>query len=300
MAKCLVTGGAGFIGSHISLELKKQGHDVMVLDKTSVSNLETQGIEVVRGSITDLNTVENATKGVDYVFHEAALVSVAESMTDPEKTRLVNVIGSRNVLDAALKNGTKKVILASSAAVYGDSPPPLSETAEKKPLSPYGESKLEMEHLASEYKEKGLNTISLRYFNVYGPFQSTGSPYSGVISKFIQSMLENKKVIIYGDGGQTRDFIYVKDVVNANILSMESKAGGCFNIATGRQTSIKELSSVIAELLGKIPEIEMQDEREGDIKHSYADVSKAKELLDFEAEYSLKKGLEKTIEWMKS
>jgi nucleoside-diphosphate-sugar epimerase len=206
------------------------------------------------------------------------------------------------VLDAALKNGAKKVVLASSAAIYGASPPPLSESAGKDPMSPYGKSKLDMELLASRYsEEQGLGTLSLRYFNVYGPRQSSGSEYSGVISRFMDALLMGKRPVIYGDGGQTRDFIYVSDVVRSNIMAMESSAckGEGINIATGKPVSVNELLETIAELMEKDADADSLEEREGDIKHSYADVSKAKELLGFEAEYSLEKGLEKTISWRK-
>lgn len=301
MAKCTVTGGAGFIGSHIVEELQRLGHEVVVLDDFSEGHLKNLkhlegNVHFIKGSITDRTAVEKAVKGSEFIFHEAALVSVAESVKHPEKTMLVNVEGSRNILEAALENGAKKVILASSAAVYGDTPPPLAEAADKNPLSPYGESKLEMEKLASEYGEKGLGTICLRYFNVYGPRQGSGSPYSGVISQFMGALLGGKPAVIYGDGEQTRDFIYVKDVVRANILAM-GKGKGCINIAAGKPSTLNELLSVLADILGTAPKKENRKEREGDIKHSYADVSKAKELLGFEPVYSLEKGLEQTIKW---
>jgi len=301
MARCLITGGAGFIGSHIVEALQRMDHEVAVLDDFSEGSLNNlkhlEGkVHFIKGSITDKEAVDKAVKGCEFIFHEAALVSVAESVKDPEKTMLVNVEGSRNVLEAALKNGAKKVILASSAAVYGNSAPPLAETADKNPLSPYGKSKLEMEKLALEYGEKGLGTVCLRYFNVYGPRQSSGSPYSGVISQFMDALLAGRPAVIYGDGGQTRDFIYVKDVVRANILAMQ-KGKGCINIATGKQSTLNELLSVLADLVGTAPRKENRTEREGDIKHSYADVSKAKELLGFEPEYSLEEGLRQTLSW---
>lgn len=301
MAKCTVTGGAGFIGSHIVGELQHLGHEVVVLDdfsEGSLKNLKSLegNVHVIRGSITDRAAVDKAVEGSEFIFHEAALVSVVESMRNPERTMLVNVEGSRNILEAGLENGTKKVIIASSAAVYGHSPPPLAETAEKNPLSPYGKSKLEMEKLALEYGEKGLGTVCLRYFNVYGPRQGSGSPYSGVISQFMDALLAGKPVVLYGDGTQTRDFIYVKDVARANILAME-KGKGCINIATGKPTSLNELLSVLADLVGALPQKEKRKEREGDIRDSCADVSKAQELLGFEAAYSLEKGLEETFKW---
>jgi UDP-glucose 4-epimerase len=305
MARCIVTGGAGFIGSHIVEELIRLGYDVAALDDLSASgmaNLQDLGdVELVTGSITDPGAVSKAMQDADYVFHEAALVSVVESVKDPAKAEMINVQGSRNVLEAALDAGVNKVILASSAAVYGDAQPPVREDADKKPLSPYGESKLEMEKLALEYNENGLDTVSLRYFNVYGPRQGSGSPYSGVISRFMDALMENTVPVIYGDGTQTRDFIYVKDVARANILAIQKHVkGDALNIATGKGTSIRELLSTMSGILNADAVPELKDWREGDIKHSFADISKAKELIGFEPSFSLDEGLRETIAWRKA
>ncbi len=301
--RVVVTGGAGFIGSHLVEELLRSHHEVTVFDllpEKKATNISGMGMEYIEGSIVDEESLCNAFEGADFVFHEAALVSVAESVKNPGKTYEMNVKGSRNVLEAASKNKVEKVILASSAAVYGDSQPPLHETAPKNPLSPYGGSKLEMERLASRYARNGLGTLSLRYFNVYGPRQSDDSIYSGVISKFARSLARGGKAVIFGSGNQTRDFIYVKDVAKANIMAMESPAnnGECINIATGRQTSVNRLFERMVELAGIVPQVNRVPGRKGDILHSYADISYARRLLGFEPTYPLEKGLEKTMDWV--
>ncbi|MBU0532125.1 NAD-dependent epimerase/dehydratase family protein [Candidatus Micrarchaeota archaeon] len=300
MARCLVTGGAGFIGSHIAEALLNEDHEVVILDNLSNGKLENIcNQKIIRGTITNTYDVEKTIKDVEFIFHEAALISVTESMKDPKQTLLVNVDGSKNLIEAAVKHGVEKIILASSAAVYGASPPPLSENAKTEPLSPYGESKLIMEKTASQYAEQyGMRFSALRYFNVYGPRQNIHSQYSGVISNFINSLMNEKQPVVHGDGKQTRDFIYVKDVAAANLLSMKTKNddGQCINIATGKPISILELLETISKIMKKDIKPKIQEPREGDIKYSFADVSKAKQLLNFEAHYSLEKGLKETIE----
>jgi UDP-glucose 4-epimerase len=300
MANCLVTGGAGFIGSHIAELLLSNDHSVTVLDLPG-GKKAPGGARFIRGDIADKKSVQEAISGADFVFHQAAIVSVAFSMKEPEKTRLVNVEGTKNVLECALRSGVKKVMLASSAAVYGDSPPPLKETSLLRPLSPYGESKLECEKLAQSFQNKGLRTVSLRYFNVYGPHQDPSSPYSGVIAKFIDLALMGKPPTIFGDGLQTRDFVYVKDVAKANLLAME-KADACgeFNIASGKSVTVSGLYGQIKKLAKSKADPFFTPEREGDIRYSYADISKAGKTLGFRPEFSLEEGLKETMAWAKS
>lgn len=306
MALCLVTGGAGFIGSHLCGRLLSDRHAVRVLDDLSSGSEANvaaagKGIQLMRGSICDKAAMEKAMEGAECVFHEAALVSVSQSVREPEKAHLVNVEGTRMVLEAAEKAGARKAVLASSAAVYGDSPPPLAEDAPKKPLSPYGESKLELERLAASFDKKGLRTVCLRYFNVYGPRQSLSSE-SGVVARFVDAACSGTAPVVYGDGTQTRDFIYVADVVEANVLAMRKSGadGKALNIATGRPTSLKELLGALGKLAGGMPEPRFEGWREGDIRHSYADTSNARKLLGFRPAWSLEKGLGQTVRWRKS
>jgi len=303
----LVTGGAGFIGSNIVDSLLSKGHSVRILDDISTGRMENtkhlEGkIEIISGSISDKKTVDGAVEGVEYIFHEAAQTSVVDSIKYPAKTWDVNIKGTKLLLNAAVKNNVKKVILASSANIYGSSPKlPKKEDMNVKTNSPYGNSKLMNEIMAKKYYEDdGLGCICLRYFNVYGPRQNPESGYSGVISKFIGSMVNGKSPLIFGDGKQTRDFIYVEDVVRANMIAMKSKIGyDIFNVATGKETSINEIVDTLNDVLGTKLKPNYDEERMGDIRRSVADVSKAKKILGFEAKYSLKEGLKRTVEWYK-
>jgi len=303
--RALVTGGAGFIGSHIAEELLKEKAEVVVLDDLSTGkreNLPSEGIEFVKGSITDRELLEKTVKDIDYIFHEAALVSVAESIKHPAQTWEINIRGTKLLLNAAVKAGVKRVVFASSAAVYGNALPPLKEDKDVKPISPYGDSKRMGEILMQEYyaKEK-LETVSLRYFNVFGPRQDPSSEYSGVISKFTKLMTQNTRPTIFGNGMQTRDFIYVKDVVRANMLALMMKKGrgDIFNIASGNAVSISELVKTLNSVLGTQLEPLFEPEREGDIKYSFADVALAKKKLGFAANVSLEQGLKETVQWFK-
>ncbi len=302
--KALVTGGAGFIGSHIANALVRKGYEVAVLDDLSSGKKENlpDGIEFVEGSITENEIVKKAVAGTDHVFHEAALVSVAESFLRPEETMKVNVDGTRNILEAALESKIKRVVFASSSSVYGDNDPPMKEVFEANPLSPYAKSKLAGEKLVQEFNEKGLESVSLRYFNVYGPRQNSDSEYSGVVSLFIKKMLAGEKPTIYGDGNQSRDFTYVGDVVNANLLAAEKQgiSGEVFNIGTGLSITVNQLEGLLSELTGYEGEPEHAEKRDGEIYESFADVSKAEKLLGFRASTPLEQGLRKTIEWQKS
>lgn len=306
--RILVTGGAGFIGSHLVEALSRKKYEIRIIDDFSTGkwqNIEKfkNRIEIIRGDISKKEAVEKAMEDVDYVFHEAALTSVVESFKFPLKTWEVNIRGTKFLLNAAEKNKVKRFIFASSAAVYGDEPTlPKRETMGTRAVSPYGESKSIGElTLESSARRTGLKTVSLRYFNVYGPRQDPNSEYSGVISRFIGMMLNEKRPVIYGDGNQTRDFIYVKDVVEANLLVVKKKeaVGQVFNIATGRPTSINELVETINEILGTDIKPIYEKSRLGDIRHSYADITKARTLLGFEPKYTLKEGLKKTIEWFR-
>ncbi|HEY9205713.1 MAG TPA: SDR family oxidoreductase [Candidatus Methanoperedens sp.] len=307
--KCLVTGGAGFIGSHIIQHLLESDHGILCLDNldssydvaTKKSNiasfLEDKNFEFVKGDIRDKELLKKVTNDIDFIFHEAALVSVAGSMKDPVKTIEVNTIGTLNVLIAALSCNVKKTIIASSAAVYGDSPTlPKKESMTPAPKSPYAISKLDCEYAARIfYEQYGLKTTSLRYFNVYGPMQDPTSPYAAVIPVFIRKALRNENITIYGDGLQTRDFIYVKDVVRANELVMSRGDNNIFNVANGIAISINDLAKLIIELTDSRSKIVYAESRTGDIKHSIADITKIKKL-GFNPIYDLKDGLRDIIE----
>ena len=298
----VVTGGAGFIGSHIAWELVKD-NEVVVIDNLHAGKEENvpPGAKLVKADIRDYDAIAGLITQADYVFHEAAQVSVVESVRDPVFTEEVNVLGTLNILKALLK-GHGKLIFASSAAVYGDNPNlPLKEAERPRPLSPYGVTKATGEEYLRVFHELyGLPVVALRYFNVFGPRQSANQ-YAGVISIFINRALKNEPLVIFGDGKQTRDFIYVKDVVKANVLVAESKRanGRVFNVATGKQTSILELAQKVIGITGANASIVFGKPRPGDIRHSLADISEIRKL-GFEPEWSLEDGLKKTVEWYAS
>jgi len=295
----VVTGGAGFIGSHIAWELVKD-NDVVIIDNLYTGKEENvpPGAKLVKVDIRNHSAVAELISSADYVFHEAAQVSVVESIRDPVFTEEVNVLGTLNILKAIL-DGNGKLVFASSAAVYGDNPNlPLKESERPKPLSPYGVTKATAEEYLRVYHELyGLPIVALRYFNVFGPRQGSNQ-YAGVISIFINRALKNEPLFIYGDGKQTRDFIYVKDVVRANLLVAESRRanGRVFNVATGRQTTVLELARRVIEITGANSQIVFDKPRPGDIRHSLADISGIRGL-GFEPEWSLEEGLKKTVEW---
>jgi UDP-glucose 4-epimerase len=301
----IITGGAGFIGSNLVKRLIEKNH-VIVIDDLSTGHIKniqnpitSEKIEFVKGSITDLELLQNTFKNIDYVFHEAAIPSVPRSIKDPFKNNLVNANGTLNILLAARDNQVKKVIYASSSSVYGDTPTlPKKEEMNPCPLSPYAVSKLTGEYYCDVFTRiYHLPTISLRYFNVYGPSQDPNSEYAAVIPKFITNILNDKSPIIYGDGKQTRDFTFVHDVVNANILAAESLSTGIFNIAGGKRISINDLAKEIVKLSKKEIEFAYVEPREGDIKHSLADISKAKEGFGYTPKYEIYEGLKETIKW---
>ena len=300
----LVTGGAGFIGSHISDRLLADGHRVRILDNLSTGKREnippSDNVELIVGDVGDYDTVRAAMQDVDFVYHEAAIASVPETVGNPLASERVNYRGTLNILETARHAGVKRVVLACSAAVYGDLPQlPKREDMAVKPMSPYAVDKLASEQACQMYTGLyGLETVSLRYFNVFGPRQDPSSPYSGVISIFSDTLKQRKQPCIYGDGEQTRDFVYVSDVVEANIraATAPSAAGKAINIATGGKLSINELLMTICNIQGQPFEPTYQPGRQGDIRHSRADISAAREYLDWQPVVGFEAGLRKLFE----
>jgi len=305
-SEILVTGGAGFIGSHIVDRLLDEGFKVRVLDNLSTGEKKNlakhknkKSFQFIEGNIRNFDLVKKTVKGVDAVIHEAALVSVTRSVENPLLSNEINVTGTVNLLKACVDAHVKRFIYASSCALYGDTETlPNHENLAPKPLSPYAVDKLAAETYAKVFHNVyGLETVSLRYFNVYGPRQKYG-PYSGVISIFINRLLENKPPIIYGDGKQTRDFINVKDVVEANMLALSKRkaVGEVFNISTGEATTINKLTETIQKIMGKTSLKPLHAEpRPGDIKHSYGDITKARKNLEYEPKVQLEKGLSELV-----
>ena len=306
--RVVVTGGAGFIGSNLATALAKDDNNVIVIDDLSTGHFKNiqdladiNKIEFIKGSITDLDLLQKTFKDVDYVFHQAAVPSVPRSIKDPITTNYANINGTLNVLIAAKDNGVKKVVYASSSSTYGDTPKlPKTEDMKQCPLSPYAVSKLTGEYYCEVFTGVyGLPTVCLRYFNVYGPRQDPLGDYAAVVPKFINRILNEKPPVIYGDGEQTRDFTFVKDVVNANILAVKNKATGVFNISSSKRITINELANLIMKIIGKNLTSVYTDPRPGDIMHSLADISKAKEKLGYIPKFDLTKGLKETVEWFK-
>ena len=303
--RVVITGGAGFIGSNLAKVLSDE-NDVVVIDNLSTGHIENiqdlidaQSINFVNGSITDLDFLQKNFKDIDFIFHQAAIPSVPRSISDPIYSNNVNINGTLNVLVAAKDNNVGKVVYASSSSVYGDTPTlPKAENMKPCPLSPYAASKLTGEYYCQIFTNVyNMPTASLRYFNVFGPRQDPSSEYAAVIPKFINSIFNGKSPIVYGDGEQTRDFTFVLDVINANILAAESKETGVFNIAQGKRISINDLIKTLTNVIGKNPEIIYDDVRPGDIKHSLADISKANKKINYEPKYNIKDGLEETVKW---
>ncbi len=296
MKKCLVTGGAGFIGSNLVEHLVGASFEVKVLDNLSsgfLKNLEAvwEYIDFKEGDVRDMTTLKQIMSEVEVVFHQAALVSVPQSIEDPIETVMVNDLGTLNVLEAARHSGVRRVVFASSCAVYGDLPQlPKKEEMDTKPLSPYAASKLHGETYARLYGDLyGLETVCLRYFNVYGPRQDPSSPYSGVISIFMDNAARGERATIFGDGEQYRDFVYVADVVQANLLAdqRENISGVTINVGTGKSVTVNTLWKNIAELANLQGEPKRANFRPGDIRQSVAEISRSQKLLDFEPRYSL-------------
>jgi len=301
--KVIITGGMGFIGSHLTERLL-EANEVTVIDNESTGKIENikclldnENLTVIKGSIVDLNLTE-IFKGKDYVFHLAAIPSVPRSVKDPFSSNEANITGTLNVLIAAKDAGIKKVIFSSSSSVYGDTPTlPKREDMLINPMSPYAITKATGELYCRVFKELyGLPTVCLRYFNVFGPRQDPNSQYAAVIPKFITVILNDESPIIYGDGEQSRDFTFVKHVIDANILSCESDMTGIFNIACMRRITVNELVDFINEILGKEIKSMHEDSRAGDIKHSLADISKAKNF-GYNPKSDFKDELNKTVSW---
>jgi UDP-glucose 4-epimerase len=309
MSKTLVTGGAGFIGSNLIDALLEQGASVRVLDDFSTGKMENlsdvlKDIELIEGDIRDPEVLESSVGNVDTIFHLAAFVSVPRSTEDPDLCFDVNVNGTNKLLSAARKAGVKRVVLASSAAVYGDSDQvPLNETAELRPLSPYASSKQMDEILADIYSNQlDLEVVALRYFNVYGPRQSPESDYAAVIPIFLRTLLDGDQPVIYGDGLQSRDFIFVGDVIQANLLAAKSdKAPGqIINICSGEEINLLTLLDVMGEISNRDISPVYQEVRPGDIHRSLGDPTLSRKLLNLPAHTPLPEGLLKTLSWMKS
>lgn len=308
MEKYLVTGGAGFIGSHLVETLLKAGHIVRVLDdfdtgkRENISHFSGE-LQIIEGSIVDREILRSAMEGIDYVLHQAARGSVPRSVEDPVGTHEANITGTLNVLLAARDAGVKRVVAASSSSVYGETPSlPKKETMTPTPKSPYAVSKLTAEYYCNTfYHVYGLETVALRYFNIYGPRQNPNLQYAAVVPIFINNMLQDRPCIVYGDGEQTRDFTYVEDCVKANLIACKTPgiAGGVYNIACGKQTSINQLFHLLKEILGSDAIPTYEPARAGDVKYSYAAIKKAKTEMQFKPDYRLKKGLKKTVQWYK-
>ncbi|HTG64787.1 MAG TPA: NAD-dependent epimerase/dehydratase family protein [Flavobacterium sp.] len=300
MKKYVITGGAGFIGSHIAEHLSGEGHEVIVLDSLRTGfekNLEGLNVQFVKGDIRDKELVDELVQGASGIFHLAALVSVPESLLRLDECIDINTIGTINILEAARKNNGCKVVLSSSAANYGNNPVlPKVETMIPEPMTPYAITKLDGEFYLKMYQDQwNVPTASLRYFNVFGPRQNPQSAYAAAVPIFINKALQNQPITIYGDGEQTRDFIYVKDVVKANILASQTGTE-TYNVALGYSTSILELAEKIIEITNSKSQIQFLEERSGDIKHSKANPTKFNDL-GFKPDHSIESALKETIEF---
>lgn len=305
----LVTGGAGFIGSHLVERLLSEGHEVRILDNFSTgrrSNIEAfvGDVDVVEADVRDLAAVAGAVRGVEVVFHEAALASVPRSVDDPASSNEVNVQGTLNVLLASRDAGVRRLVYASSSSVYGDGPElPKREEMSPAPASPYAVGKLAGEYYARAFPALyGLECVCLRYFNVFGPRQDPTSQYAAVVPIFTSTLLAGGRPTIYGDGEQSRDFTYVSGVVDANVLAADSDraVGEVINVACGITVTVNELFSALRDKTGASVEPRYDEARPGDVKHSFAAVTKAKELLGFECSVPFDEGLDRTIDWFRA
>ena len=305
----LVTGGAGFIGSHIASALSANAARVRVLDDLSTGhreNLDEIGgdIDFIQGSVADENLLAKTLEGVELVFHEAAIPSVPRSVEAPRQSHIASVDGTFSLLLAARDKGVRRVIYAASSSAYGDQPTlPKAEEMRPDPLSPYAVAKLVGEYYCQVFtRVYGLETVSLRYFNVFGPRQDPGSQYSGVVSRFISSLLSGERPVIYGDGEQSRDFTYIDNVIAANLnaATATGASGKVINVANGERVTLNQLLDELKELTGK-QEVtaEYREPRIGDVRHSLADITMARELLSYESKVDLREGLKRTIDWWK-
>src|SRR5436309_5926811 len=302
----LVTGGAGFIGSNTVDELVRRGHSVVVLDDISsgkednLADLRNK-ITFIKGSITDIEVVRKAMHEAEYVLHLAARTSVPRSVKDPIETNRINVDGTLNVLVAAKELKVKRVVFAASSSAYGETPAlPKTETMQPQPISPYGVTKYVGELYGQTFGRcYGLENVSLRYFNIFGPRQDPSSPYSGVLAKFCTAFLEETQPLVFGDGEQTRDFTYVENAVQANLLACEAPnaSGKVFNVGVGDRISLNEVLRELGKITGKTRAAKYEPPREGDIRDSQADISQAREFLGYSPQVSFEEGLARTCEW---
>ena len=308
MAVYLVTGGAGFIGAHIVEELVRRGEQVRVLDNFSTGKRDSltpllDSIELIEGDMRSYHIVREAVDGVEFILHQGALPSVPRSINDPITTNDVCVGGTLNILDAARDAGVKRVVYASSSSVYGENKAlPKREDMMPQPISPYAVAKLAGERYCHVFSRTyGLETVALRYFNVFGPRQDPQSAYAAFIPKFITGMLEGKELVLDGDGTQSRDFTYVSNVVEANLLAVEAEGvgGEVFNVACGGSLSLNEVIGHLQEMLGVVGKITYGCMRVGDVPKSLADIGKAREGLGYEPRVAVKEGLEQTVRWYK-
>ena len=305
----LVTGGAGFVGSHIAAALTSAGARVRIIDDLSTGyreNINEIGgdVDFVQGSVADETVLRRALEDVELVFHEAAIPSVPRSVENPRQTHIASVDSTFSLLLAAKEQGVRRIVYAASSSAYGDQPTlPKVETMLPEPLSPYAVAKLVGEYYSQVFSRVyGLETVSLRYFNVFGPRQDPSSHSSGVISRFIAALLSGERPVIYGNGEQSRDFTYIANVVEANLKAAETTKGigAVINIANGERISLNDLLREIQQLTGKTEvTVDYQPPRAGDVMHSLADITRARELLGFEPRVGLREGLQKTIEWWK-
>ncbi len=309
MKLALVTGGAGFIGSHLVEGLLARGWAVRVLDNFATGRRENIAgvltrIELLEGDVRNLTTVRSAMRNVEVVFHQAALPSVARSVTNPLESNAVNITGTLNVLLAARDAGVRRVVYAASSAAYGNQPTlPKVETMTPEPLSPYAIAKLAGEMYARAFTQLyGLSTVSLRYFNVFGPRQDPTTQYAGVIAKFCTCAVEGKPYPVYGDGEQSRDFSYIENVVQANLLAAEAPLdhSPVINIAYGERTTLNQIIAMLNEITGQNLPAEYGPERPGDVRHSHADLTLARRLLGYDPKVDVREGLRRTLEWYRN
>jgi len=302
----VVTGGAGFIGSNTVDELVRRGHSVVVLDDLSAGKEDNLAeirnkITFIKGSITDIEVVRKAMHEAEYVLHLAARTSVPRSVKDPIETNKINIEGTLNVLVAAKELKVKRVVFAASSSAYGETPTlPKVETMQPEPISPYGVTKYVGELYGQTFGRcYGLENVALRYFNIFGPRQDPGSPYSGVLAKFCTAFLEGTPPSVFGDGEQTRDFTYVENAVQANLLACEAPnaSGKVFNVGVGGRVSLNEVLRELRKITGKALEAKYEPPRDGDIRDSQADISRAREFLGYEPQVSFEEGLARTFEW---
>ena len=307
-SQCLVTGGAGFIGSHLSDSLLSAGASVRILDnfstgfRSNLSHLEDEStVEIIQGDASDGDVVDQAVRGVDYIFHEAAMASVPRSMREPDLCHQWCATSTVHLLNFAQQHGVKRLVLASTSAAYGNSPfVSKRETDPTIPLSPYAAAKLSAENYCHAFHGGfGMEAVILRYFNVFGPRQDPQSEYSAVIPRFVSMILSGQRPVIYGDGGQSRDFVYVGDVAKANMLAAVTPgiAGQTFNVARGQQTTLLELLTTLGQLLGQEIDPIHEPPRDGDVRDSLADINQARQHMHFEPEVSMADGLDLSIEY---